>query len=134
MRVSIWRNDVSLLIRNICLCGCSLPLWHIPAGKKLLSISGQIGNDIEGKIAKSLEDQYRLALQNINLIVESQGGTKEAIAKITIFMTDEPDWVKINSAADEFLPSPRPSMSFIYVKGLFRADIKVEIEALAAVY
>ena len=105
----------------------------IPAGKKLLSISGQIGNDMEGKIAESLEDQYRLALQNINLIVQSQGGTKEAIAKITIFMTDEPDWVKINSAADEFLPSPRPSMSFIYVKGLFRADIKVEIEALAAV-
>ena len=104
-----------------------------PAGKKLLSISGQIGNDIEGEIAESLEDQYRLALQNINLIVESQGGTKEDIAKITVFMTDEPDWVKIKSAADEFLPSPRPSMSFIYVKGLFRPDIKVEVEGLAAV-
>ena len=105
----------------------------IPAGKKLLSISGQIGNEIEGEIAESLEDQYRLALQNINLIVESQGGTKDDIAKITVFMTDEPDWVKIKSAADEFLPSPRPSMSFIYVKGLFRPDIKVEVEGLAAV-
>ena len=105
----------------------------IPAGKKLLSISGQIGNDIEGEIAESLEDQYRLALQNINLIVESQGGTKDDIAKITVFITDEPDWVKIKSAADEFLPSPRPSMSFIYVKGLFRPDIKVEVEGLAAV-
>ena len=105
----------------------------IPAGKKLLSISGQIGNDIEGEIAESLEDQYRLALQNINLIVKSQGGTKEDIAKITVFMTNEPDWVKIKSAADEFLPSPRPSMSFIYVKGLFRPDIKVEVEGLAAV-
>ena len=105
----------------------------IPAGKKLLSISGQVGNNIEGEIAESLEDQYRLALQNINLIVESQGGTKEDIAKITVFMTDEPDWVKIKSAADAFLPSPRPSMSFIYVKGLFRPDIKVEVEGLAAV-
>ena len=105
----------------------------IPAGKKLLSISAQIGNDMKCNIAEGLEEQYRLALQNINLIVQSQGGTKEAIAKITVFMTDEPDWVKIKSVADEFLPSPRPSMSFIYVKGLFRADIKVEIEALAAV-
>ncbi|MDC3107722.1 RidA family protein [Paracoccaceae bacterium] len=105
----------------------------IPVGKKLLSISGQIGNNIEGEVAESLEDQYRLALQNINLIVESQGGTKEAIAKITVFMTNEPEWEKIKSAADEFLPSPRPSMSFIYVKGLFRPEIKVEIEALAAV-
>ena len=45
---------------------------------------------MEGNIAEGLEDQYRLALQNINLIVESQGGTKEAIAKITVFMIDEP--------------------------------------------
>ena len=105
----------------------------IPAGKKLLSISGQIGNDIEGNVAESLEDQYRLALKNIKLIVESQGGTKNDIAKITVFIIDEPDWKKIKTAGDEFLPSSRPSMSFIYVKGLFRPDIKVEIEALAAV-
>ena len=105
----------------------------IPAGKKLLSISGQIGNDIEGNIAESLEDQYRLALKNIKLIVESQGGTKNDIAKITVFIIVEPDWKKIKTAGDEFLPSSRPSMSFIYVKGLFRPDIKVEIEALAAV-
>ena len=63
----------------------------IPAGKKLLSISGQIGNDIEGNIAESLEDQYRLALKNIKLIVESQGGTKNDIAKITVFILDDPD-------------------------------------------
>ena len=105
----------------------------IPAGKKLLSISGQIGNDIEGNVAESLEDQYRLALKNIKLIVESQGGTKNDIAKITVFIIDEPDWRKIKTAGDEFLPLSRPSMSFIYVKGLFRPDIKVEIEALAAV-
>ena len=105
----------------------------IPAGKKLLINIWTDWNDMEGNVAEGLEDQYRLALQNINLIVKSQGGTKEDIAKITVFMTDEPDWIKIKSAADEFLPSPRPSMSFIYVKGLFRPDIKVEIEALAAV-
>ena len=105
----------------------------IPSGKKLLSISGQIGIDINGDVAESLEDQYLLALKNIKLIVESQGGSKEDIAKITVFSIDEPEWLKIRSASDEFLPSPRPSMSFIYVKGLFRPEIKVEIEALAAV-
>ena len=105
----------------------------IPSGKKLLSISGQIGNDIDGNVAESLEDQYLLALKNIKLIVESQGGSKEDIAKITVFSIDEPEWLKIRSASDEFLPTPRPSMSFIYVKGLFRPEIKVEIEALAAV-
>ena len=105
----------------------------IPSRKKLLSISGQIGNDIDGNVAESIEDQYLLALKNIKLIVESQGGSKEDIAKITVFIVEEPEWDKIRSASNEFLPSPRPSMSFIYVKGLFRADIKVEIEALAAV-
>ena len=105
----------------------------IPSRKKLLSISGQIGNDIDGNVAESLEDQYLLALKNIKLIVESQGGSKEDIAKITVFIIEEPEWDKIRSASNEFLPSPRPSMSLIYVKGLFRPEIKVEIEALAAV-
>ena len=105
----------------------------IPSRKKLLSISGQIGNDIDGNVAESLEDQYLLALKNIKLIVESQGGSKDDIAKITVFIVEEPEWDKIRSASNEFLPSPRPSMSLIYVKGLFRPEIKVEIEALAAV-
>ena len=48
----------------------------IPAEKKLLSISGQIGNDMEGNVAEGLEDQYRLALQNINLIVEHKVARK----------------------------------------------------------
>ena len=48
-------------------------------------------------------------------------------------MTEEPKWEKIKLAAEEFLPTPRPSMTFIYVKGLFRDDVKVEIEALAAI-
>ena len=48
----------------------------IPSGKKLLSISGQIGNDMEGNVAEGLEDQYRLALQNINLIVEHKVARK----------------------------------------------------------
>ena len=106
---------------------------HVRIYQNNAGIWTQIGNDIEGNIAESLEDQYRLALKNIKLIVESQGRTKNDIAKITVFILDEPDWNKIKPAGDEFLPSPRPSMSFIYVKGLFRPDIKVEIEALVAV-
>ena len=37
----------------------------IPAEKKLLSISGQIGNDMEGNVAEGLEEQYRLSLIHI---------------------------------------------------------------------
>ena len=59
----------------------------VAAGKRLLIISGQIGNRLDGTIIEGLEAQYEQALSNINAIVASEGGTSIDIAKITIFLT-----------------------------------------------
>ena len=95
---------------------------------------GQIGNLKSGEILKGLEAQYDQALRNINSIIESEGGTKENLAKMTVFLTDEPtDWNSIGKANEEHLNKPRPAMSWIYVSKLFKPEVKVEIEATAAV-
>ena len=54
----------------------------VPEGSKLLFIAGQIGNLKSGEILKGLEAQYDQALRNINSIIESEGGTKENLAKM----------------------------------------------------
>ncbi len=106
----------------------------VPEGGKLLFIAGQIGNLKSGEILKGLEAQYDQALRNINSIIESEGGTKENLAKMTVFLTDEPtDWNSIGKANEEHLNKPRPAMSWIYVSKLFKPEVKVEIEATAAV-
>ena len=70
---------------------------------------------------------------NINSIIESEGGTKQNLAKMTVFLTEEPtDWKSIGKANEEHLNTPRPAMSWVYVSKLFKPEVKVEIEATAA--
>jgi enamine deaminase RidA (YjgF/YER057c/UK114 family) len=106
----------------------------VAAGKRLLIISGQIGNRLDGTIIEGLEAQYEQALSNINAIVASEGGTAIDIAKITIFLTEEPSARGlIGEANRKHFPDGPPAMSWIRVAGLFRPEVKVEVEALAAV-
>ena len=106
----------------------------VPAGRRLLVLAGQIGNLSDGTIVEGLEAQYEQALVNINTIVASEGGTSEDIARITVFLVKKPDRLGFAREVGKkhFLAGP-PTMSWIYVAGLFRPDVKVEIEAIAAV-
>ena len=63
----------------------------IPANRRLLVLAGQIGNIMNGDILNGIEAQYHQALDNINSIVLSEGGTFKDVARITIFLTEKPD-------------------------------------------
>jgi ribosomal-protein-alanine N-acetyltransferase len=112
--------------------GCS-NLAIIPANRRLLVLAGQIGNIMNGDILNGIEAQYHQALDNINSIVLSEGGTFKDVARITIFLTEKPDNALIKKSNKQYFSEQPPAMSWIYVSELFRPDVKVEIEAIAAV-
>ena len=106
----------------------------VPAGYRLLVIAGQIGNLSDGSIVEGLEAQYEQAISNINAIVASEGGDSTNIARITVFLTEKPSaGDKVSATMQRYFPSGPPAMSWIYVSELFRPNVKVEIEAIAAV-
>ena len=106
----------------------------IPPDRRLLVIAGQIGNLIDGSIVEGLEAQFDQALANINSIVSSQGGDSSDVARVTVFLVEKPTKGKlIGEALSKNFPGADPAMSWIYVAGLFRPDVLVEIEAIAAV-
>ena len=106
----------------------------VPDGRRLLILSGQIGNLSDGTIVDGLEAQYEQALVNINTIVASEGGTSEDIARVTVFLVDKPDRPGFHrEVSKRHFPSGPPAMSRVYVAGLSRPDVKVGIEAIAAV-
>tara|TARA_B100001123_G_scaffold410479_1_gene505639 strand:+ start:809 stop:1207 length:399 start_codon:yes stop_codon:yes gene_type:complete len=106
----------------------------VPQNHRLLVLAGQIGNLMDGTLVDGLEAQYKQALKNILSIVESEGGTAGDIARITIFLTEKPgDHSLIKAANDDVFNGQNPAMSWLYVAGLFRPDVKVEIEAIASV-
>ena len=82
----------------------------LPPGKRILVIAGQIGNLIDGGMVEDLEAQYEQTLKNIHALVTSQGGSKHDIARITVFLTEEPsDWSKIKDANEKYLNQPPPA-------------------------
>ena len=106
----------------------------VPAGRRLLVLAGQIGNLSDGTIVEGLEAQYEQALVNINTIVASEGGASEDIARITVFLVEKPARLGFaREVGKKHFPAGPPAMSWVYVAGLFRPDVKVEIEAIAAV-
>ena len=105
----------------------------IPPNRRLLVLAGQFGNIMNGDILDEIEAQYHQALDNINSIVISEGGTFKDVARITIFLTEKPDNALIKQSNKHYFSEQPPAMSWIYVSELFRPDVKVEIEAIAAV-
>ena len=105
----------------------------IPANRRLLVLAGQIGNIMNGDILDGIEAQYHQALDNINSIVLSEGGTFKDVARIKIFLTEKPDSALIKKSNKHYFLEQPPAMSWIYVSELFRPDVKVEVEAIAAV-
>jgi 2-iminobutanoate/2-iminopropanoate deaminase len=94
----------------------------VPPGRRLLVLAGQVGNRLDGSFV------------DVNAIVASEGGTAADIARVTCFFVEKPtDGPRIGAAIKNAFPNSLPAMSWIYVAGLFRPDVKVEIEAIAAV-
>ena len=104
----------------------------IPSNKRLLILAGQIGNEQDGTLLGNVEEQYDQALKNIIDIVISDGGQSGDIARISISLVDKPDGSRIRESNNKYFPSGPPAMSWLYVAGLFRPDVKVEIEGIAA--
>jgi len=94
--------------------------------------SGQIPiNPASGKIEQSdLKSQVRQVLQNIQVVLEAAGTQLANIVKLTVFMVDLSDFVKLNEVFLEYFPEKQPARSAVQVSRL-PLNALVEIEAVA---
>ncbi|MFD8532754.1 RidA family protein [Streptosporangium canum] len=80
------------------------------------------------------ETQTRPAMRNVGAALEAGGATWDDVFKLTIFVVDTSALPTIRAVRDEFVDVKRPPMSsLVRVASLFRPDVLVEIEAVAAV-
>lgn len=95
------------------------------------ALSHMSGAYHERKVPPTIEEQARMTLDNIRVIVESTGGTMADIFKIVIMLKDPADYAKLNAVRAEYFRE-RPPISTCFQANLMRDDILVEIEAVAA--
>jgi enamine deaminase RidA (YjgF/YER057c/UK114 family) len=79
------------------------------------------------------ELQTRTVMENITRALEAAGATWHQVFKLTIFVVDTVALATVRAARDEFVDTTRPpTSSLVQVAGLFRPELLIEIEAIAA--
>ena len=100
--------------------------------KRQLILSGQIGMRIDGTIAEDIDDQFKIALENIVENLKAANMTKENINKMTIYLAEKMDPQKRKEKLEAALGDYKPCMTLLYVQALANPKIKVEIDASAS--
>ena len=100
----------------------------------MLFISGQIGTDVKGNVvSKDVAPQADQALRNIELLLKANGATMADVVKVTVYVTDIRYLDEIAPVRMKYFPENGPASAIVEVSRLALPDLKVEIEAIAAV-
>jgi len=96
-------------------------------------ISGMVarGDDVKELAGKDEYEQARIIFGKIKGLVESAGGAMSDIVKITVFVTNIRNNVKVWAARREFFKGNFPASTLVEVRALASPEILVEIEAVA---
>jgi enamine deaminase RidA (YjgF/YER057c/UK114 family) len=109
-------------------------LAMVPAGARLVFISGQGGDNPDGSFAKDFRTQAIAAFRNLGLAIEAAGATPADVAKITVMIVAH-DMEKLRIMQDAqrgLLGTHHPAATLIPVPCLALPDMQIEVEAVVA--
>jgi enamine deaminase RidA (YjgF/YER057c/UK114 family) len=93
-----------------------------------------VGIDAAGAAAEGWEAQTRMTFGNVGRALAAAGCGWQQVVKLTFFVVAVDELATVRRVRDEFVDtSAPPTSSLIQVAGLFRPDLLVEVEAVAAI-
>ena len=105
---------------------------EVPAGKRLILTSGQLGIAADQSIPDGAGEQAELCFANIAAILDSGGMRLEDIVRINAYVTDRAHMQAYMAVRDRLFAEPAPASTLMIVGGFTRPEFKVEIEVIAA--
>ncbi|MFB7035862.1 RidA family protein [Bacillus altitudinis] len=99
--------------------------------QRWLTLSGQVGMEVDGTIPASPMEQLELALENVKRNVEAADMKVEDITKLVFYLVGEFDAESRKRIMGQFLGDHLPCMTMIYVVALASPVLKVEVDAWA---
>lgn len=104
----------------------------VPAGYRWLHISGQVGCDLDKKIALGFEAQADLAWRHVVALLQAAGMEPRDLVKVTVLLTRAEDVAASRIVRDRHLDGAEPASTLMIVAGLAHPDLLIEVEAIAA--
>lgn len=100
----------------------------------LVFVSGQLAVDAATgrKLAGTIEQQTKIALENVAAILRAAGSDIDHVLKTTVYISDIELWGRVNEVYAEFFGGHRPARAVVPTRELHHG-LLVEIEAIATV-
>ena len=106
---------------------------------RLVIIAGQLPVDKQGTVVSNdFADQFHQVFRNLKATLEAAGGKMENIISLRTLLSREDDLPTLNRLRGEFYTQlfggkPLPPNTLLVVKQLVLPEIRLEIEAIAAI-
>lgn len=110
---------------------------HVVSGSgRLVFVAGQVALDEHGNVVGpgDVARQAEQVSENIRLALAAAGATFPDVVKLNYYLLDVGSLPAVRQVRDRYVDTSRPPASTaVEVKGLFRPEFLVEIEAVALV-
>lgn len=108
------------------------PYSHAVAAGNLLFVSGQVPAALDGSgiLHATFEEEARLSLENLKVVLEDAGSSLDAVVKVSVFLADMGNFAALNQVYRDYFPADFPARTCIQAGGL-PAGVQIEVEAIA---
>lgn len=96
-----------------------------------LVTSGELGISKEGAIPEDVEAQAELCFLNIGAVLAAAGMSFADVVRLSAYVTRRSDFPAYMRVRDRFVRAPLPASTLLIVGGFTRAEMLVEVEAVA---
>lgn len=105
---------------------------EVPAGKRLVLCSGQLGVAADDTVPEDAGAQAELCYANIRAILAEAGMTLADVVRVNAFVTSRDHMPAYMAVRDRMFPNDPPASTLVIVSGFTRPEFKVEVEVTAA--
>jgi enamine deaminase RidA (YjgF/YER057c/UK114 family) len=105
---------------------------EVPAGKRLVLCSGQLGIGPDDAVPEDAGAQAELCFRNITAILSEAGLDLKDIVRINAYVTDRAYLQPYMDVRNRLFENPAPASTLMIVTGFARPEFKVEVEVTAA--
>lgn len=104
---------------------------EVTGPNKWLTLSGQLGMEVDGTVPEDPVEQLKLALENIRKNLESVNMSVQDLTKLVFYFVEKIDSERRKKVINDFLDGHLPCTTMMYVVALAAPSFKVEIDAWA---
>lgn len=105
---------------------------EVPAGHRVVHVSGQVGVSLDGDIPVDPARQHELAWQNAMAVLAAAGMDHSHVVDAHVYITERAHIGLYRATRDKFMKGHRPAATLLVVAGLADERLVVEVDLVAA--